>query len=263
MIPAMSSERLEAQCGWCGAPVALVEDQQFVTCDHCGASLVLDLHGQRPTYWMPPGVRENDLGGVLKRWLLERDIRITPVVRSTTEVLVPFWRVEHEGQERFAPAVASPRFRTDGGPMPQGELKFFNPEGPEGPPASQCLAPDVPPDEAAYRLGVSPDHPASLVYIPVFEVQYSLRNRTVHAVMEAVTGRVWHSVPDLPATGSYLDRRLGAAALGVLGIQIILAAIFRQPWLSVAAVLLFMPVSKFVLQIAGARESASKVDGDG
>jgi len=256
-------DRIALKCGWCQADVMVQAEQMFVTCDHCKASLYMDLAGQRPTYRILPGIRENDIGPCIGRWLSERAVQMTPVIREVREVLIPFWRVEHDGREDFIPAVESPYIRAGSASVPSGDREFFNPESPEGPPPEKCIRPDVPLEEAALRLGAPADSPGSLVYVPVFDVRYSLRNLTAQVIMEAVTGRVWFSDPEASRVRSSKDTRLKIAVAGVLLAQTFLAVIFKNLLLSVITAAIFILVSKAVLEIIGSGQSESLAERDG
>ncbi len=251
-------------CRQCSAPLPIEQGTQYVDCDYCGTTNIVDKSEKVFHYAVRETVRENEAVAALRRWMagnatikdLDKKARIEKIVFQH----FPMWfvRANRNGQEEIylEPAAA----------LSISELKQLTI------PASDLEPYDHGLDEMAVEATVpynamlswlKEEHgltkpeirEVSLVHLPTYVMKYQYKDRSFTAVVDAATSRVFANIypakwetpylaigaaafaayfcAALIPLGGYLSNSGEGAVLGIL-IYAVVAAILAIPFFIVA-----------------------------
>ena len=226
---------MRIDCVQCGGGVEVTASQEFVQCPFCESSLYIDLSGTFPNQVIRPVVARDDAGGLVDRSLRSQEIAGIQV-QAVSLRYVPYWEVEAFGEAHWFAARSPENSELARIRAVSGQREVLKPEEAD---ALGVEAPEIPLDAALAemrrrnRLAGQPDR-ASMVYLPVYQVDYRFGKTTHRAFVDAVSGRVYEDdPPSSPAL--HLDRQFGVYMAVALAI-FFLEGLVCGPWFGLAAV---------------------------
>jgi hypothetical protein len=206
---------MDITCTQCGAQVPIEHDSAFLRCPYCETALYVETDRTVKHFMMTATVTEKDLVPVLQRKLASFEI-VAPVTLGTVKpVWFPFWRLEAKmGGAVVVPAAAAPLEDLASVKPPAGDLQLYAERDGESVVAPELLLEDAVVEGWKALEAKEPVEfaVASLVHLPLREVEYTCHDRRYRAVIEAVSGEVY--ADDWPAAPARKkDRLLGLIAI--------------------------------------------------
>lgn len=206
-------------CRQCSAPLAIETGTQFVTCEFCGTTNVVDKGQTVLHYAVRPTVRENDAEAALRRWMAGNDtikgLDQKAQISQSLFQYFPMWlvRVSRESQEQviLEPAAA----------LSVSELKQLTIPAADLEPYDHVLEESSVEATVPYKAMLTwlkEEHkvvPAalsevSLVHLPIYTFKYSFKDRSYTAVVDGATGQVFANI--FPSKWEVPYLAIGAAA---------------------------------------------------
>jgi LSD1 subclass zinc finger protein len=206
-------------CRQCSAPLPVEQGSQFVTCEYCGTTNVVEKGQTVFHYAVQATVDEAEAMAALRRWMagnqtikgLDREAK----VEQPHFEYFPMWLVRRhrDGQETvfLEPAAALAVSELKHLTIPAGDLQPFDESTADA--AVKATVPykamlgwlkDEHGVEAAELVEVA------IVHLPVYHVWYAYKDRRYLAVVDAATGRVFTNI--YPAKWEVPYLALAAAA---------------------------------------------------
>lgn len=211
-MPSMNEKALPSlNCAQCGGELHPDEDQIFITCPYCGATVYLD-KSQVVFHWsLAPTLEEKQAEAALRRWMsgsqTVKDLDKKAQIISKSFQYFPLWyfKWQSNGSEEIAlrPAAATSITELSHLSLPAGDLQRYDP-------ALDPMAenPTVPLEAARQwlqqsRAGIDVRESA-LVHVPIYLFKYAYAGKTFTAVVEAATGSVLANLFPAKAEAPYL-----------------------------------------------------------
>lgn len=190
-------------CRQCSAPLPIEQGTQFVICEFCGTTNVVD-KGQTVFHFaVRVTVRENEAEAALRRWMagnktikgLDRQALVEPPLFQ----YFPMWlvRTQKDGKEKvwLEPAAALSISELKNLTLPAGDLEPFDPEMDSATVEAtvpyetmrRWLREQNPGQEAAVRE-------VALVHVPVYQFGYTFKDRHYVALVDGATSQVFANI---------------------------------------------------------------------
>ncbi len=229
---------MDIKCTQCGAKVPIEEDSDFIRCPYCETALYVETDRTIKHYYMVAQKPDSDLGPVIQRKISYMEIK-DPVEVTTHKIsYLPFWKLETSGGKVVVvPAAMTPLEGLRKVAQPAGELKLYSAELTE---SFKVVEPQALLEEAAAEGLILLDTPglkfqsATLLHLPMYEVDYTCQNSAHKALVDAVSGEVyadqWPAAPQ-----KQKDRFFGLIAVLALALFAVEAAVLPGFWLVVLA----------------------------
>jgi len=208
----------EVKCPQCGASVSFDAGTILVRCEYCKSQVFIDRRSAAFAYAYPFLVGPDEARGVFRRWTagsrMAKDLETTASIRRFAPVYFPvyFFRRRFGPEEKafLEPAKVTTLPGLHGLKVPPGDMKLLNADFRLG--DAQLLPPEIRLDH--YLAGM-PGEPIeqSLVYMPLYQIDYDYGGATWSAVLEGSAGEVFAT--DYPPRKSAMYVAVGA--LGLLG----------------------------------------------
>jgi LSD1 subclass zinc finger protein len=190
-------------CRQCSAPLPIEQGSQFVTCEYCGTTNVVEKGQTVFHYAVQATVDEAEGMAALRRWMagnetikgLDREAK----VEQPHFEFFPMWLVRRrrDGQETvfLEPAAALAVSELKHLTVPAGDLR----------PYDETVAGDVVKATVPYKAmlswlkdehGVQPAeiHEVAIVHLPVYHIWYVYKDRRYLALVDAAAGRVFTNI---------------------------------------------------------------------
>jgi hypothetical protein len=192
-------------CPKCGARVEFEADTKFVRCGYCSSLIYIDRSGAGFYYIIPFQVNEGNAVGIFKRWAAgpskAKDLDKKAQLAGSKRSYFPVYSFKREVDGKETVKVEPARSTTLPGlhelKVPAGDLKIFDSKyDVEGVPMVQ---PDI---EMGAYLEQMPGKAKeqSLVYFPIWTIDYVFEQRKYQVVIDGSSGEVFTA--DFPKRGS-------------------------------------------------------------
>lgn len=226
-------------CPKCSAPVEFDAGTKFTKCKYCGSQIYIDRTGAGFYYAIPFAVAEQNAIGIFKRWAggstkakdLDKLAQISGVKKEYFPVYL-FKRDVNGKDEMFVePAGSTTLPGLHRLKVPAGDLQLFDASYDVG--GAELIKPDI---EMLSYYDSLPGKPKeqSLVFFPIWKVDYVFKMKKYQAIIDASSGEVFSS--EFPTRGS--APYMLVAAVGFLAfVAEGLLMIFVDPlWMVIAIV---------------------------
>ena len=207
-------------CTNCSAQVSLPAQAESVTCEYCGAVLVVEADAGVPHLVTEPVVPEEEVPFYVRKALAANEISAEPDDLRARLVHFPFWRVVPEGGKgRVAAAFNPPAEEMLDVSNPGGQEGYYDEEIHGG---GVFTEPTTLLDEVRAGLLQGDGEDAgkvksALVHLPFYEVEYTADGRRCRMWLEAVSGAgyaaEWPPSAEREKTAVLAAVSLGAAAV--------------------------------------------------
>lgn len=198
------------KCTKCGAPNELDAGAKFMRCAYCESQIYVDKSGAGFFYILPFQLTEGDARGVFRRWTAgsqrAKDLEVTARVSAFRASYFPVFLFRRDTDRGELVRVEPARSTTLPGlhslKVPPGDLKVFDQKYDHG--ASDLMEPNI---EMMAYLPWLPGKPKeqSLVYFPIYVVEYAYRDGSYQAIIDGSSGEVFaDDYPPRQAAGYYL-----------------------------------------------------------
>ncbi|MEO0141228.1 MAG: hypothetical protein ABIM88_06770 [candidate division WOR-3 bacterium] len=205
------------RCTQCGAPLDVPRGADHITCPFCGSAIEVKREIYQGEFWAKPVFDKAAATERFFRWTAERD-KPAPFnekveLRNIVPVWVPTWHIREwkagPGGAREIAFSILPGFadrKTYEALSPQNlPLQAIKPL--EEPLPGESAQPDMSPqDKITFLKSRGQDvHELSLVYVPLYRVEYSYKGKSYSLLIEGMTGGV-HAIdyPKKPGWPYYL-----------------------------------------------------------
>jgi hypothetical protein len=238
---------MDITCTQCGAKVPIEHDSAFLRCPYCETALYVETDRTVKHFQMTAAVGEKDIVPLLQRKLAGFEINAPVSLGAVKPLWFPFWRLDAKmGGAVMVPAAPAPLEDLASVKPPAGDLQLYTER--EG---ERVVAPELLLEDAVVEgwkaLGATEPlefASASLVHLPLREVDYTCHNSRHRSVIEAVSGEV--HADDWPAAPARKkDRVLGLIALAAFAAFALEAALIPVLPLTLVAVVLTAAVVYF------------------
>lgn len=190
------------KCSQCGAPLDVPRGADYITCPFCGSTIEIKKEIYQGEFWAKPVFDKAAATERFFRWTAERDkparFNERVVLKSVIPVWVPTWHIKEwkasEGGARDIAFSIQPGFaekKTYEALSPQNlPLETIKPL--EGPLDGEMAKPDMEPAEKINFLKSRGQdvQELSLVYVPLYRVEYSYKGKDYSLLIEGMTGGV-------------------------------------------------------------------------
>jgi len=229
---------MQIKCTQCGGDVPIEEDAGFIRCPYCETALYVDTDRTVLHYYMAAQAAAQDIGPTIQRKLSYMEINDPVAVQSSRILYFPFWRMDTTiGGSVTLPAAAPPMEDLESLKSPAGDLKLYTKKlGEEFP----VVEPEVLLEDALVKAQKSLESEAvkfksaSLMHLPLYEVEYTCQKGQYRAIVEAVSGEVfadnWPAAPQ-----KQKDRVLGWIAALAFVLFLLESALIPWFWVMVPA----------------------------
>lgn len=229
---------MEIKCTQCGGDVPIEEDAGFIRCPFCETALYVETDRTVLHYYMSVQVAVDDIGLTIARKLSYMEIKDPVAVQSSSVIYFPFWRLDTlMGGALTVPAATTPIEDLDVLKSPAGDLKLYSKKLEEDFPV---VEPEVLLENALVEgqkiIGSESAkfRSASLVHLPLHEVEYICQGREYRVFVEAISGEVFgDSWPAAPQKQK--DRALGRIAALAFGLFLVESALIPWFWVLLPA----------------------------
>ena len=206
-------------CRQCSAPLPVEHGSQYVECEYCGTTNVVEKGQSVFHYAVQATVDEAEALAALRRWMAGNETikgldQAAKIERPLFEYF-PMWLVRRrrEGQESIylEPAAALAVSELKHLTLPAGDLQPYDEAIDD-----EVVKATVPYEtmmgwlREEYGLTPAEIHEVALVHLPVFHFVYTYKDRRYSAVVDAATGRVFCNI--FPAKWEVPYRTIGAVA---------------------------------------------------
>jgi LSD1 subclass zinc finger protein len=206
-------------CRQCSAPLPVEHGSQYVECEYCGTTNVVEKGQSVFHYAVQPTVDETESVAALRRWMAGNDTikgldREAKIERPEFEYF-PMWLVRRRrGDEEdifLEPAAALAVSELKHLSVPAGDLQPYD-EAME----DAAVRATVPYEtmlgwlKEEHEVRPAEIHEVALVHLPVFHFVYSYKDRRFSALVDAATGRVFCNI--FPAKWEVPYQTIGAVA---------------------------------------------------
>lgn len=212
----------EIHCTQCGGELHPGEEQIFLTCPYCSATVYMDRSRVVFHWYLAPTLDEEKASASLKRWMAGnqtvKDLDRKAKLLGSKYEFFPLWyfkRKDASGKETvlLLPAAATSISELRRLNLPAGDLQKYEPAI-----DSQALQPTVPLQAALSWLAESqaPQDEItaqSLVHVPIYTFKYSYQGSVYTAIVEAGTGGVFANL--YPAKAETPYRTMGCATAAI------------------------------------------------
>ena len=203
-------ETAKIKCNKCGAPNELDAGAKFMKCAFCEGQIYIDTSGAGFFYILTFHMNEADARGVFKRWPagsnMAKDLEVTAQVTSWEARYFPVFMFRRDTDRGEQVIVWPARSTTLPGlhslKVPQGDLKIFDQGFDHG--ESELMEPNI---EMIAYMDQLPGKPKeqSLVYFPIYMVEYAYSGGNYQVIIEGSSGEVFSAgYPPRMAAGYYL-----------------------------------------------------------
>ena len=198
----------EIKCPKCAGPVQFDAGTRFTKCSYCSSQIYIDRSGALFYYAIPFTLSESDAVGTFKRWAggstkakdLDKLAKITKVAKK--HFLYMFRRLIDDREEVLLEPPASTVL--PGPPSAQascGDLRIFDAQFNTS--GAEMVQPDI---AMTHYLTTLPGNAKeqSLVYFPIWELEYQFKGNTYHAVVDASSSEVFASTFPIRSSVAYI-----------------------------------------------------------
>ena len=206
-------------CRQCSAPLPIEQGTNLTECEYCGTTNYVDRSKTVLHFVVRTTVRENDALAALRRWMAGnktvKDLDKKAKIQRIQFQLFPMWlvRVSSNGAEKVVlePAAALSVSELKKASIPAADLEPYDINFDE-----DSVKATVPYDalmtwlDENHGLQESDVRELSLVHLPIYQVKYSLEDRSYTAVVDAATSEVFANIYPTKWEVPYLA--IGAAA---------------------------------------------------
>jgi hypothetical protein len=229
---------MEIKCTQCGAKVPIEKEGGFIRCPYCETALYLDTDRSVKHFSMAPQVREKDLSPTIGRALSRVEINDPLTVGKSRMFYFPFWRLDTAIGGSLTLAAATPpvedMLQIEN---PAGDLQLFSPDLAA---EQEVVEPELLLEDALLEArnllesDTAKFRAASILHLPVYEVEYLCQGQRFKAHVLGVTGEVfadeWPAIPQKEK-----DRKLGAIALFAFILLLLEAVLIPWTWAVIPA----------------------------
>jgi hypothetical protein len=212
----------EIHCTQCGGDLHPGEEQIFLTCPYCSATVYLDRSRVVFHWFLAPTLDEEKARASLMRWMAGnqtvKDLDRKAKLLGSTFEFFPLWyfkRKDASNKETVLlfPAAATSISELRRLNLPAGDLRKY-----EQTIDSQAIPPTVPLQTAQNWLTESQADQGeitaqSLVHVPIYTFKYSYQGSVYTAVVEAGTGGIFANL--YPAKAETPYRTMGCATAAI------------------------------------------------
>ncbi len=236
-------------CPQCGAAITLADDQPFRSCEHCSATLFLDLGHFVLHAYVAPRLDVRSAPGALQRFLKSAEIT-APVSEVRAElVYLPFAVfARYEGTGSVLLTLLGGRSLPFDARAFSGALEPYDRAKARG----TILEPELTLEEGRTLAGAAPEDQGRLVHVPFHQIRYSCAGRSYRAVLSALDGS-GHAEVLPPASTASLDRSYAAWAAAATLVFLLEAA--ALPSASVAMAMMAPTILFFWWFLAGVQRA--------
>lgn len=192
----------KVKCSQCGAPLDVPRGADHITCPFCGSSIEIKREIYQGEFWAKPVFDKAAAAERFFRWTAERDkparLREQVELKNIIPVWVPTWHVKEwktgKGGIRDIAFSIIPGFadkKTYEALSPENlPLQTIRPL--ENPLDGEMAKPDMKPaDKITFLKSRGQDvQELSLVYVPIYRVEYSYKGKSYDLLIEGMTGGV-------------------------------------------------------------------------
>jgi hypothetical protein len=227
----------EVKCTKCGAPIKFDTGDKFAKCEYCGTQIYIDRSGVVFFYIMPFFIDMVNAQGIFKRWTagstMAKDLEAKAQVSGIKQHFFPVYLFKRDvgGKEQvhIEPARSTTLPGLHSLKVPAGDIKIYDKDYPVG--GVDLLKPDI--DMSAYTpqlAGAAKEQ--SLLYFPIWTVNYQYDGRPYELVIDGSSGQVF--VADYPVRHAAPYFILAALAFFVFFIEGMLGMLIPMCGLVVA-----------------------------
>ncbi|HJJ35954.1 MAG TPA: hypothetical protein O0X27_02130 [Methanocorpusculum sp.] len=207
-------------CPRCGAPLEVNSGTHIVTCPNCQTPTYIDRRGAIFFYQIPFSLDEKQANGVFKRWTAgpdrAKDLELTVKITQFKKEYFPVFSFKRSVDGKDTMAVYPARSTLLPGMhllrIPPGDLTPYTGGTLDAP----ILEPDVPIDSCMESLAGTAIS-QSLIYFPIYEVEYTYKGQTFSLVIDGSSGDIFTGVSPNRSSASFVGVMGLATLIGFVG----------------------------------------------
>lgn len=185
---------MQVLCPQCGAPSDALTESRFHRCPYCSSSFMVRDGKGIVEYTFRHQWDDRHAWSALAAYLETGGLNEAVRRDGIERIFFPFWLHTGSGESRrLVPALSRPFPALAGVTLPAGDMVYLSEKG-------DYPEPSVPLSEAMgqLRTGGEPGN-WSLVHIPLYLLEYAVRERSLTAVVSGVDGKVFATESPTPS----------------------------------------------------------------
>ena len=199
----------EIKCPKCAGPVQFDAGTRFTKCSYCSSQIYIDRSGALFYYAIPFTLSESDAVGTFKRWAggstkakdLDKLAKITKVAKKYFPLYMFRRLIDDREEVLLEPAASTVLPGLHQLKLPGGDLLIFDAQLITS--GAEMVQPDI---AMTHYLTTLPGNAKeqSLVYFPIWELEYQFKGNTYHAVVDASSSEVFASTFPIRSSVAYI-----------------------------------------------------------
>ena len=248
-------------CPQCGAPVSVSPRISFHSCEYCNTTSFIDRSGVMFYYLIPFIIEKDSAEKIFARWLknprMAKDLHTNAKIKNFKRTLFPvylFTRLINGEEKKFTrPARGTLIEGIENLTVPPGSMKIY--DNTIDTQNAERIDPDITMEVYLRDLPVTAVS-QSLLYFPIYQVEYEFNGETWHAVIDGSSGAVHATMYPVRSSLPFGTVFFIGFMAGLLGI---LLGIYIHPVFFILILLGIVATRFMARSIIGAR--ASSVEG--